>query len=178
MTLICALVGDLWRVVNPFDTLAALIESLRGGPRPPKPYRWGRWPAVAALTGFVWLELVYPDRALPRTLAVAVVGYTAAVLVATARWGRDWLRQGEGFTVFFGLLAHMAPLYADDEGRIRARPSLSGLVGLRPDAAHPSHRHRRPGLHQLRRVEPHPLLDRPHPQPREHGHHVCWPRPG
>ncbi len=126
---------DLWRVVNPFDTLAAVIEGLRGGPRPPKAYRWGRWPAVVALSGFLWLELVYPDRALPRTLAVAVVGYTAAVLIATARWGRGWLRQGEGFTVFFDLLAHMAPFYADDEGRIRARPPLSGLVGLRPDAA-------------------------------------------
>ena len=29
----------------------------------------------------------------------------------------------------------MAPLYADDEGRLRARPPLAGLVGLRPDAA-------------------------------------------
>jgi len=31
MTLICALVGDLWRVMNPFDTLAALVERLQGG---------------------------------------------------------------------------------------------------------------------------------------------------
>jgi len=90
---------------------------------------------VAALTGFVWLELVYPDRALPSTLTVAIVGYTAVVLVATATWGRDWLRQGEGFTIFFGLLGHMAPIYADEQGRVRARPPLSGLVGLRPDAA-------------------------------------------
>ena len=130
MTLVCALVGDLWRVVNPFDTLGALV-----GARSPQPYRWGRWPAGAALTGFVWLELVYPDRAQPRTLAVAIVVYTALVLMATVRWGRGWLRQGEGFTVFFGLLAHMAPLYADEDGRVRLRPPLSGLVGLRPDAA-------------------------------------------
>ncbi|CAA9245002.1 MAG: hypothetical protein AVDCRST_MAG10-1910 [uncultured Acidimicrobiales bacterium] len=135
MTLVCALIGNLWWVVNPFDTLAALVEGLRGGPRPPAPYRWGRWPAVAALAGFVWLELVPSNRAQPRTLAVAVIAYTVVVLVATARWGRAWLRQGEGFTVFFGVLAHMAPVYADDEGRIRARPPLSGLVGLRPDAA-------------------------------------------
>jgi hypothetical protein len=134
MTLVCALVGNLWQVVNPFDTLARLVERLRGT-RAPAPYRWGRWPAVAALAGFVWLELVYPDRARPRTLAIAVVVYTALVLAAVWRWGRDWLRQGEGFTVYFGVLAHMAPLYADDEGRIRLRPPLSGLVGLRPDAA-------------------------------------------
>jgi hypothetical protein len=133
MTLVCALVGDLWRIVNPFDTLAAAVESARR--HGPAPYRWGRWPAVAGLTGFVWLELVYPARSEPRTLAVAVVLYTAAVLAGVLRWGRDWLRQGEGFTVFFGLLASMAPLYADDEGRIRLRPPLTGLVGLRPDAA-------------------------------------------
>jgi len=29
MTLICALAGDLWRVMNPFDTLAALVEGAR-----------------------------------------------------------------------------------------------------------------------------------------------------
>lgn len=137
MTLVCALVGNLWSIVNPFDTLAALVERLRGGSgsATPAPYRWGRWPAVATLVGFVWLELVYPDRAQPRTLAVATLVYTALVLAGVVRWGRAWLREGEGFTVFFGLLAHMAPLYADDEGRVRARPPLSGLVGLRPDAA-------------------------------------------
>ncbi|HUR23953.1 MAG TPA: hypothetical protein VMZ73_08805 [Acidimicrobiales bacterium] len=134
VTLICALVGDVWRLVNPFDTMAAAVERVRGG-RPFAPYTWGRWPAVAALAGFVWLELVPSNRAEPRTLAVAIVGYTLAVLAGVVRWGRDWLRQGEGFTVFFGLLGHMAPLYKDDDGRIRLHPHLTGLVGLKPDAA-------------------------------------------
>ncbi|HWI03630.1 MAG TPA: hypothetical protein VNT52_07375, partial [Acidimicrobiales bacterium] len=134
MTLTCALVGNLWRVVNPFDTMAAAVERLRGDRRV-APYRWGRWPAVAALAGFVWLELVPSNRAEPSTLAVAVLLYTVVVLAGVARWGRDWLEQGEGFTVFFGLLANMAPFYADGEGRVRARPHLTGLVGLKPDAA-------------------------------------------
>jgi hypothetical protein len=99
------------------------------------PYRWGRWPAVAALAGFVWLELVPTNRAQPRTLAIAILLYTVAVLAGVVRWGRGWLQQGEGFTVFFGLLANMAPFYADDEGRIRMRPHLTGLVGLKPDPA-------------------------------------------
>ncbi|HVL07493.1 MAG TPA: hypothetical protein VM388_16010 [Acidimicrobiales bacterium] len=134
MTLTCALVGNLWRVVNPFDTMAAGVERLRGDRRV-APYRWGRWPAVAALAGFVWLELVPSNRAEPSTLAVAILLYTVVVLAGVARWGRDWLEQGEGFTVFFGLLANMAPFYADGEGRVRARPHLTGLVGLKPDAA-------------------------------------------
>jgi hypothetical protein len=134
VTLICALVGDVWRVVNPFDTMAAAVDRLRRhGPR--LRYRWGRWPAVAALAGFVWLELVPSNRAEPRTLAIAILGYTAAVVAGVIRWGRDWLAQGEGFTVFFDVLGHMAPLYRDGEGRIRVRPHLTGLVGLRPDTA-------------------------------------------
>ena len=135
LTLISALIGDLWRVVSPFDTLAAILERVAGPDRQLAPYRFGRWPAVAGLTGFVWLELVYPYRAEPRTLAAAVGLYTVAVLLATLRWGRDWLRQGEAFTVLFDLLANMAPLYGDEEGRIRLRPPLTGLVGLKPDAA-------------------------------------------
>ncbi|HET7719254.1 MAG TPA: hypothetical protein VFK43_04750, partial [Acidimicrobiales bacterium] len=134
MTLVCALVGDLWRVVNPFDTMAAAIERLRGD-APVAPYTWGRWPAVAALAGFVWLELVPSNRAEPGTLAIAILVYTVAVLAGVIRWGRDWLGQGEGFTVFFDLLGHMAPFYRDDEGRIRMRPHLAGLVDLKPDAA-------------------------------------------
>jgi hypothetical protein len=133
VTLASALVGDVWRLVNPFDTLAVLIGRRERGLR--VPYRWGRWPAVAALVGFVWMELVYPSRAEPRTLAVAIVVYTAWVLFGVLRWGRDWLGQGEGFTVFFGVLSWMAPFYVDDGGQLRARPPLSGLVGLKPDVA-------------------------------------------
>ena len=134
MTLICALIGDLWRVVNPFATMAAAVERLRGD-APVAPYTWGRWPAVAALAGFVWLELVPSNRAEPATLAIAILVYTVAVLAGVIRWGRDWLSRGEAFSVFFGLLGHMAPFHKDGEGQIRMRPHLSGLVGLRPDAA-------------------------------------------
>ncbi|MCA1693018.1 MAG: hypothetical protein LC733_12795 [Actinobacteria bacterium] len=134
LTLVSALVGDVWRILNPFDTLAALGQRLRPNRRQPSDYRLGHWPALAGLVAFVWLELIYPYRAEPRTLAVAIAVYTAVVLAGTARWGRAWLRQGEAFTVFFGLLSHIGPLYADNAGRIRARPPLAGLVGLKPDA--------------------------------------------
>jgi hypothetical protein len=139
LILVSGLVADVWPGLNPFDTLAALGQQVRRRLRrrevPPRHYRWGRWPAVAGLVGFVWLELIYPDRAKPRVLAVAIAVYTAFVLAGMARWGRRWLQEGEAFTVFFGLLGRMAPLYGDGEGRIRLRPPLAGLVGLQPDAA-------------------------------------------
>ncbi len=128
---VSAAVGDLWRVISPFPALAAVVDRLRDRPAG-VPYLLGHWPAVGLLFGFVWLELAYPDRADPRQLAVAVLVYTAVVLVGAARWGQPFLRQGEAFAAFFGLLAAMAPVYADDDdgGRLRLRPPLSGLATM------------------------------------------------
>ena len=126
---VSAIVGDLWRVISPFPVLAAGLDRLRGRPGG-VPYLLGHWPAVGLLFGFVWLELAYPDRADPRQLAIAMIVYTAAVLAGAARWGQPFLRQGEAFAAFFGLLAAMAPVYADDEGRLRLRPPLSGLTTM------------------------------------------------
>jgi hypothetical protein len=120
------LVGDLWRVMSPFPPLAAAVERLRGRPAG-VPYLLGHWPAVGLLFGFLWLELVYPDRADPRQLAMAIIVYTGVVLAGAAKWGAPFLRKGEAFAAFFGLLAAMSPLYADDDGRLRLRPPLSGL---------------------------------------------------
>ena len=138
LTFVSGLVGDLWAVLNPFDTMAAALEdaepedaelSDNETPRAASGY----WPAAAGLFAFVWLELVYPDRAEPRVLAVAIVGYTAVVLVATRRWGRGWLRHGEAFTALFGILAHAAPVGRSPDGGLRLRPPFAGLAALRPE---------------------------------------------
>jgi len=127
---VCALVGDLWRVVNPFDTIAAGIERLRGQRRAGPDF--GYWPAAVGLSAFVWLELVYPDPAEPRTLAVVIVAYTLLVVAAAAIFGREWLRRSEAFTALFAILAHAAPLGRDDHGRLRLRPPFAGLASLPP----------------------------------------------
>jgi hypothetical protein len=126
---ICVLIGGLWRLLNPFDTIAAAIERLT---RPVPGPAVGYWPAAAGLAGFVWLELVYPDRAEPRTLAIVIVGYTLLVGVGAARYGRDWAVRSEAFTALFEVLAHAAPLGRDTDGRIRVRPPFSGLASLEP----------------------------------------------
>lgn len=138
LTVLSALVGDVWRVLSPFDTLCALGQRLRRLAGRPDPNRspelpdYGYWPAAILLLGFVWLELVYPEAELPRTVAAAMGVYTVAVLAGAATWGREWLREGEAFAAFFGLLARMAPLYRADDGRLRLRPPLSGLAVLAP----------------------------------------------
>jgi hypothetical protein len=140
LTVVSGLVGNLWAVLSPYDTLAAVAGRVRSRrrPAPPEPirrppYRWGRWPAVAGLAAFAWLELCHPDPASPRVIAVALAVYSVAVLAGAARWGRGWLRQGEAFAAFFGLLSAMAPLHRGDDGRLRLRPPLAGLARVRPD---------------------------------------------
>lgn len=144
LLIVSGFVGDIWQVLSPFDTLAGLAQRLRGlsagrveGGQEPSldgggSVGRGCWPAAAALLGFVWVELVYPDRAQPRKLLVLMVAYSVVMLVCAARWGRQWLRRGEAFAVLFGILAHMAPLYRDDEGRLRLRAPFIGLATLKP----------------------------------------------
>ncbi|MGH8990942.1 MAG: hypothetical protein ACRDZ7_05375 [Acidimicrobiia bacterium] len=138
MTLVSAFIGDLWRLLSPFETVHALIRWSRGrsggtGEDPPAAgYDLGYWPAAVLLFGFVMLELgVYSDAAQPRVVATAMVVYTVVVGAAGALGGPRALREGEPFAAFFGLLAHMAPFYRDAEGCLRVRPPLVGLTRLR-----------------------------------------------
>ncbi|HEX2192347.1 MAG TPA: hypothetical protein VHH09_04070 [Acidimicrobiales bacterium] len=131
MAFVSFFVGDVWRALSPFDTLARVTGASRR-PRERRPADRGYWPAAVGLLGFVWLELVYPDRAEPRVLAVAIGAYTLAVLAAAWVWGREWLRTGEAFTALFGLLSRAAPLARTDEGKLRLRPPFAGLADLEP----------------------------------------------
>lgn len=131
--------GDLWQALNPFDTLAAIAGFVRDR-------MWRRtpealdddgtiatsyWPAVVGLFAFMWLELCYHDRSDIRRLAFIVTVYSALVLAAAARYGRAWLRTGEAFGAYFGLIARMAPLTVDrDSRRLRVRPPFSALSTL------------------------------------------------
>lgn len=132
MAFVSFFVGDVWSAVSPFDTLARPGERRRHADsrRPPD---LGYWPAALGLLGFVWLELVYPDRAEPRTLAVAIGAYTLVVVAAGLVWGRRWLRTGEAFTALFGLLARAAPLGRTEDGKLRlVRPSRGWPESTRP----------------------------------------------
>jgi hypothetical protein len=130
-----ALVGPVWHWLDPFATLfdigAGVIGRLGIGGWDPAEYPavLGRWPAVIGLVFFAWLELV-GDGGGPSSLFIVLVGYTAFTLAMMAQFGRDaWRRDGETFSVWFGLLNRLAPLaLADAGGRIRRRPFASGLL--------------------------------------------------
>ncbi len=124
-----AVVGDLWRALSPWRTLAGALgagRSVVGG----DPAR-NRWPAAAVILGFTWLELAYHEPADVRLLGWAAVAYTLAIVAGARARGLAWLDDREGFGVAFGLIASLAPLRWQD-GRVRLRWPLAGVSEVEP----------------------------------------------
>jgi hypothetical protein len=118
MAYISALLGDLWALVNPLDTLFAWAEALYARMRPGHkfaiglrcPDAIGAWPAVVLFLAFIWMELVWERSDSPAYLAVAMIAYTALTWLGMLLFGRtQWLIHGEVFARVFGLLARFAP---------------------------------------------------------------------
>ena len=130
-----AFVGNLWATLSPFDPLGRLLGFDESEREPTREYpkRWGAWPAVILLFGFVWLELADPFADRPGTLGYAIAGYTLITMGGMAVYGRrSWTQHGEAFAVYLGLFAKMAPLTRDPDGFVVGRPPLAGLARLEP----------------------------------------------
>jgi hypothetical protein len=132
------LVGDIFRAFNPWRASARGIAWLarlarRGRPLDP-PLRYplwlGRWPAVAGILGFAWLELVYVNKDDPQFLAWLSIGYALVQLVGMGLYGIEtWTQRGDAFSVYFGLFARLAPLRWAD-GWLYRRPPFTGATKL------------------------------------------------
>jgi hypothetical protein len=130
-----AVLGNLYRLLNPWRSLSSLLgsEALQGG-RPTGP--WGVWPATVLFSGFVWFELVYPNPAHPRHLAIAALVYTVLLLGAGEIVGRTrTIDEFEAFTTYNRLISAIAPLELDPDrapgwrGWLRRLPSLGESPG-------------------------------------------------
>ena len=112
--------GNLFPIFNPWNAVAAptgwLWRKLTG--REPAhlayPEKLGRWPAVAGLFLFVWLELVYGEGAgvavgvSPEAVARAAVFYSIYTLTMVGLFGRAvWFGKGEFLSVYFGMFGSL-----------------------------------------------------------------------
>jgi hypothetical protein len=128
------LLGSFWAYVNPLRTLHAGLERLTGpAPAAGRLPALGYWPAAVALLVFVWLELVLPGRADPRTVGVFLVVYGVLQLVAALWFGAGWFARGDAFEVYSTLLGRLSPFGRRDDRRLVVRSPLDGVDGLRPE---------------------------------------------
>lgn len=119
MAFVSALVGNIWRLINPWDIMFRWSETLLRRLFPGKPFAgrlrypgWlGVWPAVALFLVYAWLELLWAGRSEPAPLATVILAYSFITWTGMAAFGRRiWLEHGEVFTLVFSIFARFAPL--------------------------------------------------------------------
>lgn len=98
LPLLCLLVGDVVRALNPFVGIVGLLRRPATPPADPPP----AWVPAAFLASFSWYFLAYHRPGSPRSLALFLATYTVVAVAAGLRWGSAWLATGEGF----GALSH------------------------------------------------------------------------
>ncbi len=124
------LLGPVWRYANPLRLLHALLSRLTGPPPGPVPERVGMWPAALGLLAFVWVELVYLDRAEPVVVGTVLVLHAVVQLVGALWCGSEWFARGDPFEVYSTLVGRLAPIGRDATGRLVLRNPLRGAATL------------------------------------------------
>jgi hypothetical protein len=133
------LLGNVFALFNPWRAMYRAVAAAARKASPALdaapldyPQKLGRWPAVAGIVGFAWLELIYVDRDVPSTLGALALAYAFVQLVGMSLYGeRTWSERGDAFGVWFGLCGRISAFTT--RGReVHVRPPLSGLPSLDP----------------------------------------------
>ncbi|HEU5153089.1 MAG TPA: hypothetical protein VFU19_21525 [Iamia sp.] len=128
------LLGDWWRLVDPFDAIAGVVERLR--PRPVaaedpdgEVFEAGDWwvPALL-LASFAWMVTCWLDGQQPRNMALWLTGLTVVMVAGAGLGGRAWVRRSSPLAVLTGALGAAAPIDWST-GQPRFRSPLVGLAG-------------------------------------------------
>lgn len=115
---VAAILGNPWPALSPFrttyDIFDALVRRVAGGRRLdlglPLP-SLGRAPAIVLLFTFIVLELVWPDRLNPESLATVLAAYTGLTLAGMVVFGNvAWLRSFELFEILNGWFGRVGPV--------------------------------------------------------------------
>ncbi len=128
--LLAALLGNVYPALSPWQGLARIF-GLGERERILHEERVGYRLGVVVFLLFAWMELVAPFGSDPRLLAVAVLVYSAYLLVYIEAVGRDTaLESGDGFGVYAMLVAGIAPLEKTGGGDLVWRGWFRGLPQL------------------------------------------------
>lgn len=137
-----AVIGDLYAAINPWRVLADTLERGLAGftrGRIQYPARLTYWPALAFYMAFIWIELFAHTK--PFSLAVMLLAYSGINLFGVWLVGKiAWFRYCEFFSVFFRLVARMAPLdyvpapAPGEISRLRLRAPFAGLLEDRAES--------------------------------------------
>ena len=80
------------------------------------------------MLALIWLEVVSPLADAPRLLASVVLGYTVVTLAGAVYLGADrYFERVDPVSRVFRYYGAVAPLYRDDDGRVRFRLPGTGL---------------------------------------------------
>lgn len=138
---IAGLFGNVWRSINPWISIAKLL-NFKAETASKLPSWVGVWPSAAILLIFAWLELVFPTPAEPRLIALILIAYSLFTLWGMKKYGTErWLDSGEGFSVYSGLLALISPVEVRNgklgfrapfiaATRMRIEPGVVGLIAV------------------------------------------------
>ncbi|MDG2404804.1 MAG: hypothetical protein P8M25_07600 [Paracoccaceae bacterium] len=101
-----AVLGDLWSWINPWFGAVQLV--FKGRYLKEFPVQFGVWPAIITyfMAAVYTLTDLAPDD--PDRLAIVATGYWLFTFMMCGVFGKNWLHRGEGFTVFFNLLAQLS----------------------------------------------------------------------
>ena len=126
LPLLCAVVGNLWALLNPWSGILALIGA-KGFLSLPK--QVGYMPATLLFLGFAWFELVSLSPEDPEGLAWVISAYVLFTFFAGILFGWEaWSERAECFSVFFRFISRLAPVQVTREGKsIHVRAGFPGF---------------------------------------------------
>jgi len=135
MVFVCAIAGNLWAPLNPWKITFETMQKITR--RPLSLHRnypsWlGSWPAVLFMLFFAWMELISSTGELPRSVACYALIYSAITGLGMFIYGPEkWLKNGEVFSLFFGIVSKFSPIEIKDK-RIYLHPIANRLVQTEP----------------------------------------------
>lgn len=147
MPLLFILFGNVLQLLSPIDTVFNAITLLFKKALIPLlqyPKSLGCWPATFLLLIWCWIEVIYPNAALPRYISILVILWFTACIGLKILFGKDCVRQNiDFFAIYFSYFGMISPLQYREKEALKItlvipfkslltsdQASISGSVGF------------------------------------------------